>query len=181
MMGRLTRNSNIPRLIAAWSHVVQRMPDAKLWISGEGSGEDEVWQSIVHHELNQNVILIGQFDATEDLVNVADLIILSTVGSRHEPNEPRIGLAALAAGKAVFTSQYFHPEIQLPVGNRYAADWDASRLGESIGKALRQIEIQKTEWRKLSSQVEADYNFQQTVRQFERLMMELLKKPANEH
>lgn len=62
-------------LIQAWKQLININPLARLWIIGEGSRSREVWDELVASGLSQSVIMPGQFDDLDDVLQAADLVV----------------------------------------------------------------------------------------------------------
>jgi glycosyltransferase involved in cell wall biosynthesis len=78
---RLVRRMGIENLIRAMGHVVRNVPEAVLYIAGDGPLKDEFRKLLVELDLNASVRLLGRV-SNEDLVRwyqAADLSIVPTV------------------------------------------------------------------------------------------------------
>ena len=69
------RNPPELQIVNAWRQVRRNLPQARLWIIGEGPGGIEIWNSICRNELTQEIIMPGQFDRVEDLFRMANLFV----------------------------------------------------------------------------------------------------------
>ena len=54
--GPLYRQTDVAKLVRAWFHFRQFYPRARFWVSGQGRGEDEVWQAIIQQLLVLSVV-----------------------------------------------------------------------------------------------------------------------------
>lgn len=62
-------------LIDAWKSVMQVMPQAKLWLLGDGSHGAQIWQRICALDLVYSVIMPGYFDQLQPVFAAADLYV----------------------------------------------------------------------------------------------------------
>lgn len=94
--GRLHPAQSVGPLLDVWKEVVRRMPDARLWLSGERSDHPDLLEQIQSLELSQRVIPIGGFDNPRDLLSAADLFV-----SAAEEDDSLPLVEAMAAGLPV--------------------------------------------------------------------------------
>jgi glycosyltransferase involved in cell wall biosynthesis len=74
--GRLHAAKGLESLIAAWTKVVQRRLDARLWLVGEGPEHAALERQIHSLGLAGRAALVGSFDNVEDMLLAADLFVL---------------------------------------------------------------------------------------------------------
>ncbi len=87
-------------LIEAWSLVAQRSPHARLWLVGDGSQRERLYQLIQDLDLLGRVLLPGTFDETDEVLLASDLLVVpGTV------DQPRTVLRAMAARVPVLVAQ----------------------------------------------------------------------------
>ncbi|MCR4412395.1 MAG: glycosyltransferase, partial [Thermoguttaceae bacterium] len=98
--GRLLRNRGLPELVAAWRHVADQRPDARLWLVGEGRAQRALEDQIEALGLVGNVVLAGVFDHVDEILAAADL----AVQPAHEGGLSLAVLEAMAAGLPVVAS-----------------------------------------------------------------------------
>ncbi|WP_186767670.1 glycosyltransferase family 4 protein [Blastopirellula retiformator] len=92
--GRLHPKKGLITAIEAWRFVLQRFPDAKLMLVGEGPQEAELRERINSLGLQDRIFLPGVFDDVSDLLDAADLFLLPS----HEEGMSLSLLEAMAAG-----------------------------------------------------------------------------------
>lgn len=92
--GRLHPKKGLLTAIDAWPAVLQRFPDAKLLLVGEGPQEAQLRERITSLGLQDRVFLPGVFDDVSDLLDAADLFLLPS----HEEGMSLSLLEAMAAG-----------------------------------------------------------------------------------
>lgn len=96
----MNQESGLEVLIQAWPHVLSRLPNARLWLPGEGKQSSSLWQQISRKELGYSIILPGHIDTLRDFYRVADLCV-------HTGNDesPTFGTQlALAVGTPVLAA-----------------------------------------------------------------------------
>lgn len=62
-------------LVEAWSKIILSHPRAKLWLLGDGSQGQQVWDAITSRELVHSVIMPGYFDDIYQVFAAADLYV----------------------------------------------------------------------------------------------------------
>ncbi|MDU2201794.1 MAG: glycosyltransferase [Anaerococcus hydrogenalis] len=77
-IGRLEDQKNHKMLINAYEIVLNKYPNSKLLIYGEGSLRNELVKIIDHKGLNENIELCGYFDDIDSTLSKADIFILSS-------------------------------------------------------------------------------------------------------
>ncbi|UUO05918.1 glycosyltransferase family 4 protein [Blastopirellula sp. J2-11] len=98
--GRLHPKKGLLTAIEAWPHVLQRFPDAKLVLVGEGPQESQLRERIESLRLQERVFLPGVFDDVSDLLDAADFFLLPS----HEEGMSLSLLEAMAAGLPVIAT-----------------------------------------------------------------------------
>ena len=72
---RLREGRGLPELVQAWLPIAQRWPSAKLWLVGDGSMRQTLYEQIVHVGLHHHVVMPGSFDDLVGLLQAADVYI----------------------------------------------------------------------------------------------------------
>jgi glycosyltransferase involved in cell wall biosynthesis len=98
--GALHEEKGLEHLVAAWSQIEKRRPNARLWIVGEGPHEDAVASEIRQFALGSWIQLPGNFEDDEDLLLAADVFVTTSL----EESQPAPVLRAMAAGCPVVAS-----------------------------------------------------------------------------
>lgn len=98
--GRLHESKGLADLVTAWGQVSQRIPNARLWLAGEGPYREALFQQIAAQGLDGRVVLCGTFDSVDDLLAAADLFVLPSL----EEGMSVAVLEAMAAGIPVVAS-----------------------------------------------------------------------------
>lgn len=78
-MGRLHEAKGLDYLVAAWSLILQRWPEARLWMAGDGPHRSKLEEQIDARGLRGRIDLVGTFDNTHDLLAAADLFVLPSL------------------------------------------------------------------------------------------------------
>lgn len=151
--GRLHPGKGLTKAIRAWPYVLQKFPNARLWLIGEGPQESELTAMIGAMGLQSRIILPGAFDTVEDVLAAADMFVLPS----HYEGMSIALLEAMAAGLPCVVSDIpgnrilIHPNetgLTYPVDsysdlaraiNRVMAD---AQLGKRLGQAARQRVIE---------------------------------------
>ena len=92
--GRLEPDKGLGHLIAAWSPIVGRWPNARLWLAGERPDRAALAGQIDASGLTGRVIPVGVFDEVDELLAAADLF----VSPSPRAEIPLSLLEAMAAG-----------------------------------------------------------------------------------
>jgi glycosyltransferase involved in cell wall biosynthesis len=96
-IARLVPEKDHETLIAAFSLVAARHPEAELWLLGEGPKHQAISRLINHHHLAHQVrFLPGQLDIAP-LLQQSDILVLSSI----QEGLPNVVLEAMAAGLPV--------------------------------------------------------------------------------
>ncbi len=62
-------------LLEAWAKTVRRIPEARLWLIGDGPQAASAWQTINDLGISHSAVLVGNFDHGEDAYRAADFYI----------------------------------------------------------------------------------------------------------
>jgi glycosyltransferase involved in cell wall biosynthesis len=132
-MGCLHADHRWPLAIEAWRRVAPNWPHARLWLIGDGPQREELYRRIRDADLYGRVLLPGEFDATEDLLQAADLLI----SPLSAPKESLAVLEAMGAGLPVVACEGTYPELLIDgVTGFVVKPRDASALATTIARAL---------------------------------------------
>ena len=132
-MGCLHADHRWPLAIEAWRRVAPSWPHARLWLIGDGPQREELYRRIRDADLYGRVLLPGEFDATEDLLQAADLLI----SPMSAPKESLAVLEAMGAGVPVVACEGTYPELLIDgVTGFVVKPRDAGGLATTIARAL---------------------------------------------
>ncbi|HZN36917.1 MAG TPA: glycosyltransferase, partial [Pirellulaceae bacterium] len=98
--GRLDQASRMPDLVRAWRIVGSRRSEARLWIVGDGSLRDQLYQQIGDLDQRFRVLIPGTFDCLQEVMQAADLFLAPA----PQVVPPLALLEALAAGLPVLAA-----------------------------------------------------------------------------
>ncbi len=79
MSGRLTRQKGYPDAIHAWRQVLKKVPDAHLYILGEGTERESLENLIRNLSLEDSVTLLGFNPNPHNIVRQADVFLLTSL------------------------------------------------------------------------------------------------------
>lgn len=100
-VGRLQSQKNHALLIKAFAKVVEKEPNVKLVIIGEGELRTEIEKLIQQYKIEQYVSMPGQCDDVQRRLNAADVFVQS---SNYE-GLPISGLEAMACGLPIVSTK----------------------------------------------------------------------------
>jgi glycosyltransferase involved in cell wall biosynthesis len=128
--GRLHSMKGLDFLVRAWPRVLARLPDARLWLVGDGPHRTELNDLIGHLGLWGFVYLAGPFDDVEDFLRAADVFVLPSL----EEGMSLALLEAMAMGLPVVASAITANEaiVENGVTGRLAPPRDSERLADVI-------------------------------------------------
>ncbi len=171
-VGPIPEGTQLVRLVQAWSQIRRDLPDSRFWISGNGRGEAEVWQEIVQRELNNEVLMIGQFECLDDLIQIADLFVIPEVSIGQQALARRYVSFAISRGIRVLC---LDPHLRKQFGPSEPVSPGSESESESLVTLIRNgLSDLISGGRDSSEQVESVIDFRQTVRAYEDLMSRLV-------
>jgi glycosyltransferase involved in cell wall biosynthesis len=133
-IGRLTRVKGVFTLLHAWGQVIQRWPQAKLWLIGEGPDRDELFDAILDQDLRGSVMMPGTFDDVHEILQAADACVFPSLGDAPSPTAL---LEALAAGTPVVATDI--PGHQAIVRNNEHALLVPAQDPETLASAIELV------------------------------------------
>lgn len=95
--GRFHQAKGLDDLIDAWQIVLDRWPNAKLWMLGEGEYGDRLWKKTTSLGLTQSIVFPGTFDELDGILQAADVYALPS----YEEGMSIALLEAMSAGVPV--------------------------------------------------------------------------------
>ena len=137
--GRLHAMKGLDFLVRAWPRVLARLPDARLWLVGDGPHRAELNDLIGHLGLWGFVYLAGPFDDVEDFLRAADVFVLPSL----EEGMSLALLEAMAMGLPVVASAIAANEaiVENGVTGRLAPARDSDRLADVIVELLENRDV----------------------------------------
>lgn len=117
--GELNANKNQITAIRAMKQVVEQMPEAMLWLAGNGPTHDELQSAINELGLQDHVVLLGYHTDLERYVKASDLVLSC---SKREGMPLNIIEAMLCGKPAVASINRGHRELIREGQNGYLLD-----------------------------------------------------------
>lgn len=154
-------------LIAAWPMVLQAMPDAQLWIAGDGDLRPELEQLVAHAGLCHAIRFFGRVSEEQKQQLLADCRCF-VMPSRGE-GFGLVYLEAMRMGRPCLVSNCdAGREVIDPPAAGLAAD-PGDR--EALARAVVRLLTNGTEWRQWSHQAYRRYNEQFTAQHFQKRLV----------
>jgi len=101
MLAALEPRKRHVEFIEAFAQVVDRIPDVRLILAGEGSTRPDVEAAIKRSPVASSIHLIGYHSEPEQLINMADVCVLTSM----REGLPRVVMQYLAGGRPCVVSQ----------------------------------------------------------------------------
>lgn len=131
--GRLITTEGFADLIAAWSHVLQKFPTARLWIGGEGPERGRLFNQVKDLGLGYLATMPGAMDDISGLIAAADGWVIPSWGESAPGLVPAVVSRQLPL---VITDTPAHRER---VPSHAEARWFSTRQRHSLANALCQM------------------------------------------
>jgi glycosyltransferase involved in cell wall biosynthesis len=158
-VGRVDKRKGADFLIRSMPHVVDRIPEVKLYIGGEGKGLSKLKQFVDTHHLSRNVQFLGFIpdDALNMWYNRVQCVVVPSVFEGF-------GLTAvesMAAGTSVICTRVASLQhiIENGVCGYHVEYNDTTALGEKIVSLLKDRNMQNEFGKKGREMVELHYNW----------------------
>ncbi len=150
--GRLHPGKGLDELLSAWTKVLARWPDGRLWLVGEGPHRAALVAEIERLGLSATVVLAGVFQQIDDLLAAADLFVLPS----HQEGMSLALLEAMAAGVPIVATDIpgnreliapgrqgllVPPRRVEPLAAAMLRILDDPRAAEDLGEAARERAI----------------------------------------
>jgi glycosyltransferase involved in cell wall biosynthesis len=141
--GRLSNQKNQKLLIQAFNRIKERVPDAKLYIYGEGALENSLLELIDSYGLQKRILLKGQINNVKDALSEADLFVLS---SDYE-GMPNALMEAMAVGLPCISTDCPcggpRELIEDGVNGMLVSVGDVESLSKAIVKVLEDVDLKE--------------------------------------
>ncbi|MBL1230698.1 CDP-glycerol glycerophosphotransferase family protein [Enterococcus sp. BWB1-3] len=115
MMGRFSPEKNHSGLIEAFSNICKNIPEAKLYLLGEGVLFSAIEKEVVSMDLAERVVFLGQVDNPFPILRLMDVFILPSL---YE-GQPMVLLESLALGLKVVATNIPQNAYVLGEGSTY--------------------------------------------------------------
>lgn len=176
--GRLHKMKGLEYLIRAWPSVLAHLPDARLWLVGDGPQRAELTNLVGELGLWGLVYIAGPFDDVEEFLQAADLFVLPSL----EEGMSLALLEAMASGLPVIASAIAANEalVQDGMHGRLAPTRDSDRLAEVILELLADRAQAERLGRTAREQVRQHYSIERMVDEHLRLFERLVRADAQQ-
>ncbi len=171
--GRLVEEKNYTLLAESFSILKKKVPEARCVIAGDGPRRDEILAKAAELGLEGSFVLPGSRRDIPDLLEAADLFVLSSI----REGLPVSMLEAMAAGKAVVaTAVGGIPETIESGGNgMLVPPGDAGALSEAMERVLAEPDLSARLGRKAAADIEAGYGMRSVADRVGKLYLELYR------
>jgi glycosyltransferase involved in cell wall biosynthesis len=172
--GRLHAMKGLDYLVRAWPRVLARLPDARLWLVGDGPFRAELNDLIGHLGLWGFVYLAGPFDDVEEFLRAADLFVLPSL----EEGMSLALLEAMAMGLPVVATAIPANEaiVENGVTGRLVPPRDSDRLADVILELFENHDMARQLADAGRQQVSVRYSLKGMIEQHLNLFEQLLAK-----
>jgi len=176
-IGRVDKRKGVDFLIRSLPHVVERIPEVKLYIGGRGKDLSKLKKFVHTHHLAKNVRFLGFIpdDALNMWYNKVQCVVVPSVFEGF-------GLTAvesMAAGTSVICTRV--DSLQHIVENGvcgYHVDYnDTTALGEKIVSVLKDKKVQDKFSKKGRETVELHYNWDTLIEKLSKELLSANPKP----
>jgi glycosyltransferase involved in cell wall biosynthesis len=132
--GRLTRQSGMRELTSAMSLLLNRYPQDRLWILGDGPDRGRLYEEIHQAGMVGDVVLPGSFDHLDEFLQAADVAVVTWEGGCLEHCLPM----TIASGVPILAA--FSQELRGWFGtDADLVEWFDARDPSSLMKGLIQV------------------------------------------
>jgi glycosyltransferase involved in cell wall biosynthesis len=170
--GRLHKMKGLDDLVRAWPRVLERLPEARLWLVGDGPHRAELSALVDDLGLWGFVYVTGPFDDVDEFLQAADLFVLPSL----EEGMSLALLEAMALGLAVVASAIPANEavVQDAVHGRLVPTGDSARLADVMIELLADRAQAERLGRAARERVCQEYSLDRMVDEHLRLFERLL-------
>lgn len=105
-VGRIVKGKGVEFLIHAAHQVLEKIPNLRILLIGEGPARDEIWKLVNEYQMTEVVTILPfmSYDAIPLLYQRSDVLVLPSL----QEGVPRTMLEAMASGKPVIISEFEH-------------------------------------------------------------------------
>jgi glycosyltransferase involved in cell wall biosynthesis len=170
--GRLHAMKGLDFLIRAWPRVLSRVPNARLWLVGDGPQREELNSLIGDLGLWGFVYLAGPFDDVEEFLRAAEVFVLPSL----EEGMSLALLEAMALGLPVVATAIPANEALIADGvtGRLTPPRDSERLADAIIELIENRPLARELGEAARRQISENYSLDRMVsghlQLFERLL-----------
>ena len=173
-VGRLDDVKDQVSMIEAFARVVEAVPDARLFLVGEGPMREALTEVISSHSLEKKVVITGARGDIPDLLNLFDLFVLTSVseGTSISILEAMAsGLPVVATNVGGNPSIIDHESDGLLVEPR-----DITGIANAIESLLTNNALSQQMGEKGAAKIRSDYSIEKMIESYEEIYFRLLRK-----
>jgi glycosyltransferase involved in cell wall biosynthesis len=170
-VGKIVAEKGVDPLMAAFTEVARRSPDATLVVSGHGAKLNDLKAWIAREQLEDRVRLTGAVSRADvrSLLRDSAIFCLPSFG---EPMAVSV-IEAMATGRPIVTTNAGGmPDLVPDQGGRKVPPGDARALSDALVELLQSPETRESMGAHNRRQVEAMHAWPQVAAQMERVLIE---------
>lgn len=171
-VGSLTVEKRPDRLIRVFGDLFRTVPDAYLWIVGEGPESGLLVDQIAHAGLADRVRLVGSQERVGSFMNAADLLLLTS----DTEGLPGVILEAAAVGLPVVSTNVggVADAVTSGVDGLLAAPADEALLAQHCAAILTDCELARSIREVARDRFDARFSIEVVARQYDSLYDDVL-------
>lgn len=172
MVGKFYEQKGHDYLIEAWERVSKQVPDARLFLAGDGPTKDKIMTMVSERGLQKSVTFLGVRSDVPQLLKTADVFVFPTL---FEGMSNAL-LEAMAAGCCILTTNIPENQEVAEEGQvRFVPPANSERLAEVLTELLKLAPGRRaTLGKKAFEQVTSRFSIEQTVATLNTAYKELL-------
>lgn len=171
-VGRLTKQKGHKYLISAFKKVSQKLPEAELWIVGEGELRDDLTKQIAKLNLTEKVKLLGTRKNIPAMLNEFDIFVMPSVWE----GLGIVVLEAMASGLPIIASDV-DGLSELVKDNQNGLLFESKNI-EQLSQKMTELVQNETLADKFSragrEMVENNFDLKKVVREYEEVYVDVL-------
>ena len=173
-VGRLDGVKDQESMIEAFALVVKVVPEARLFLVGDGPMRDELQELIASHSLDEKVVITGTRDDIPEILNLFDLFVLTSVSEGTSISL----LEAMASGlPSVVTNVGGNPSIiDHGINGLLVEPKEIKNIADAIVSLLRDSSRREQFGQRAMAKVRANYSLEKMIADYEEIYFRLLRK-----
>lgn len=172
-VGRLVAVKNYPSLIRAMSLIVEKFPNVKLLLAGDGPERKKLENLITELELTAYVTLLGRREDVPELMNLYDIFVLPSFSEGLSNTL----LESMACGTPVVASDVGgNKEIVAEgiTGHLYPSD-DSNELAKLLSRLVEEEQLREKLGAQARKHIEDNFSIASMVNNYENTYQDLLR------
>lgn len=163
------KTKGLKYLITAWDNVIQKFPDSKLVIFGEGELRNKLEQQIKTRRLENSILLPGSLKNAAQYLKTLDIFVLPSV----KEGLPYVILEAMQAKLPIIaTAVGGIPEIiEDNINGLLINPADPAEISDSINKIINNPDLEKKLSKNAYQTVNQKFNFERMIEQTKNLYL----------